>query len=149
MSTRIKHNINLLQEAIGVVFMNENIQPRTFNNIDYYCALEDPFSSSILEEKSRWTLRLSETYLIALSLTEEEAIPVQLKAEDLTDCILGCEASVYVKVLFEKDGFVSIQGFNLAISKAWNCKILRVTRIAGPLLHVFFASVKERDGVIG
>ncbi|GAA0157514.1 hypothetical protein LIER_14766 [Lithospermum erythrorhizon] len=65
--------------------------------------------------------------------------------EDLSDDIVGCELSVCVKVHSDKNGFVSTQGFNLAMSKAWNCKGIRVQ---GSILQVFFLSENDKARVM-
>ncbi|GAA0153916.1 hypothetical protein LIER_12042 [Lithospermum erythrorhizon] len=82
--------------------------------------------------------------LISCSLTEEEAKPVVLEEEDLIDGVVECEASAFVKIHSLNLGFVSIQNFSLATAKAWNCKKIRVSRVTGPLLHVFFPSIEEK-----
>ncbi|GAA0166208.1 hypothetical protein LIER_40143 [Lithospermum erythrorhizon] len=64
-------------------------------------------------------------------LIEEEANPVLLEEDDLLDGVMECEASLLVKILSIKDGFVSLQGFSLAMSKAWDCKNIRVSRSRG------------------
>ncbi|GAA0160156.1 hypothetical protein LIER_16775 [Lithospermum erythrorhizon] len=78
------------------------------------------------------------------SLIEEEAKPVMLEEEDLIDGVVECEASAFVKIHALKLGFVSLQNFTLAMAKAWNCKDIRVSRVAGPVLHVFFPSIEEK-----
>ncbi|GAA0163913.1 hypothetical protein LIER_43664 [Lithospermum erythrorhizon] len=85
--------------------------------------------------------------LMKCNLTEEEARPIELEEWDLVDGVLACEASVYVKLHSLKENFISIQGFKLSMSRAWNCKDLRVTRVRGALLHVFFPSMEEKQRV--
>ncbi|GAA0160837.1 hypothetical protein LIER_39114 [Lithospermum erythrorhizon] len=85
--------------------------------------------------------------LLGCRLTDEEATHVDLVEADLTEGLVGCEASVYVKVHSQKDSWVSTQGFNLAMSSAWNCKRLRVSRARGSLLHIFFLDEKVKESV--
>ncbi|GAA0167600.1 hypothetical protein LIER_22490 [Lithospermum erythrorhizon] len=59
--------------------------------------------------------------LINCSLTEEEQTPVVLCEEDLMDGVVECEANVYIKIHALKLGFISIQGFSLAMTWDWNC----------------------------
>ncbi|GAA0156430.1 hypothetical protein LIER_13933 [Lithospermum erythrorhizon] len=82
--------------------------------------------------------------LMNCSLTEEEAKPVLLEEDDLIDGVVECEASAFVKIHALKLGFVSLQNFTLAMAKAWNCKDIRVSRVAGPILHVFFPFIEEK-----
>ncbi|GAA0142340.1 hypothetical protein LIER_03262 [Lithospermum erythrorhizon] len=39
-------------------------------------------------------------------------------------------------------------GFNLAMSRAWNFKGLRVSRVRGSILHVFFPDEKVKERVM-
>ncbi|GAA0183762.1 hypothetical protein LIER_42461 [Lithospermum erythrorhizon] len=78
------------------------------------------------------------------SLTEEEAKPVVLEEDDLIDGVVECEAGIYVKIHSLKLSFVSIKNFTLAMGKAWNCKDIRVSRISGLILHVFFPTIEEK-----
>ncbi|GAA0155011.1 hypothetical protein LIER_12838 [Lithospermum erythrorhizon] len=82
--------------------------------------------------------------LMNYSLTKEEAQTVLLEEEDLIDGVVECEASAFVKIHALKLGFVSLQNFTLAMGKAWNCKDIRVSRVTGPILHVFFPSIEEK-----
>ncbi|GAA0143790.1 hypothetical protein LIER_35806 [Lithospermum erythrorhizon] len=67
------------------------------------------------------------------SLTEEEARPVVLEEEeDLAEGVIDAL----------KLGFLSIQGFYLTMSRAWNYKDIRVSRVSGPILHIFFPTVR-------
>ncbi|GAA0162639.1 hypothetical protein LIER_18683 [Lithospermum erythrorhizon] len=72
-------------------------------------------------------------HLLKCRLTEEETAPVQLEQEDLLDGISGCELSFYVKIHSDKDGFVSIHGFNLDMARAWICKGIKITRLRGSI----------------
>ncbi|GAA0160049.1 hypothetical protein LIER_16693 [Lithospermum erythrorhizon] len=81
--------------------------------------------------------------LLGCRLTEEEATPVELVEEDLLDGIAECEASVYVKVHSHRNPFISTQGFNLSMSRAWNCKGIRVSKVRGSLLQVYFPDEKN------
>ncbi|GAA0153027.1 hypothetical protein LIER_37611 [Lithospermum erythrorhizon] len=87
--------------------------------------------------------------LLSCNLIEEEALPIQLEEFELADGIVECEESVYVKIHSLNDNFVSIQGFSMAMSNAWNCKDLRVARVLGPILQVFFPSLEENERVCG
>ncbi|GAA0157554.1 hypothetical protein LIER_38475 [Lithospermum erythrorhizon] len=60
-------------------------------------------------------------HLLNCNLTDEEAKSIPLEEIDLTDGIVECESSVYVKVYSLNTAFMSIQGFHLAMSKAWSC----------------------------
>ncbi|GAA0162891.1 hypothetical protein LIER_43619 [Lithospermum erythrorhizon] len=44
---------------------------------------------------------------------------------------------------------IQIQGFSMAMSKAWNCKDVRVARVLGPILQVFFPSLEEKELICG
>ncbi|GAA0153628.1 hypothetical protein LIER_11822 [Lithospermum erythrorhizon] len=87
--------------------------------------------------------------LLSCNLTEEEALPKQLEEFELADGLVECEVSVYVKIGSLNDNFVSIQDFSMAMSKAWNCKDLRVARVLGPILQVFFRLLQEKECVCG
>ncbi|GAA0179922.1 hypothetical protein LIER_42232 [Lithospermum erythrorhizon] len=84
----------------------------------------------------------------SLHAMEEETVPVQLEETDFSDGIIGCELSFYVKVHSERDGFVSTQGFTFAMARAWNCKDIRVSRIQGSILQVFFATERDKERVM-
>ncbi|GAA0186714.1 hypothetical protein LIER_34002 [Lithospermum erythrorhizon] len=86
--------------------------------------------------------------LIRCSLTEEEARPALLEEEDLVERVIECESSVYPKVHTLKLGFISLQGFYLAMARAWNCKELRVSRVSAPILHIFFPNVQEKRWIL-
>ncbi|GAA0171080.1 hypothetical protein LIER_41080 [Lithospermum erythrorhizon] len=60
--------------------------------------------------------------LMNCSLTEEEKAAVVLSEADLTDGVVECEASVYAKIYALRLGFVSIQGFSLAMHELGNAK---------------------------
>ncbi|GAA0156988.1 hypothetical protein LIER_14348 [Lithospermum erythrorhizon] len=85
--------------------------------------------------------------LLNCNLTEEESLPIQLEEYELTDGIIECEASIYVKIHSLKENFVSLQGFTLAMSKALNCRDVRVSRMMGSVFHVFFPSLGEKKRI--
>ncbi|GAA0157924.1 hypothetical protein LIER_15079 [Lithospermum erythrorhizon] len=86
--------------------------------------------------------------LMGIKLIEAEAIPVLLEEHDLLDGVLECEASLFVKIHSLKDNFVSLQGFSLAMSKAWDCKFVRISRVRGSILHVSFPSIEDKQRVM-
>ncbi|GAA0173669.1 hypothetical protein LIER_27236 [Lithospermum erythrorhizon] len=86
--------------------------------------------------------------LLQCNLNENELKPIHLELEDLDEGIIECELSVYAKILTLKESFVSIQGVKVALLKAWNCQELRVSRVTGPILHIFFPTFAEKKRVI-
>ncbi|GAA0172197.1 hypothetical protein LIER_26066 [Lithospermum erythrorhizon] len=76
--------------------------------------------------------------LLQCNLNDNEMKEIRLEVEDLAEGIIECELSVYAKILTQKESFVSIEGVKLALSKAWNCQEIRVARVSGPILHIFF-----------
>ncbi|GAA0185615.1 hypothetical protein LIER_32903 [Lithospermum erythrorhizon] len=86
--------------------------------------------------------------LLQCSLSDSERKPIKLEAEDLAEGIVECELSVYAKVMSLKEAFVSIQVVKIALSKARNCQELLVSRVYGPILHIFFSSFMEKKRVI-
>ncbi|GAA0157527.1 hypothetical protein LIER_14779 [Lithospermum erythrorhizon] len=71
-----------------------------------------------------------------------------LEEADVVDGVVKCEASAYAKVHAPKLGFVSVKSFSLAMAKAWNYKDIRVSRVSGPILYVFFPSIKEKQRIM-
>ncbi|GAA0167098.1 hypothetical protein LIER_22107 [Lithospermum erythrorhizon] len=61
--------------------------------------------------------------LMKCSLTEEERTPMVLNKEDLAKGVVECEASIYVKIHALGLGFVSIQGFSVAMARAWKVEL--------------------------
>ncbi|GAA0175558.1 hypothetical protein LIER_28706 [Lithospermum erythrorhizon] len=86
--------------------------------------------------------------LLKCKLSETELKRIQLVEEDLAEGIIECELSAYAKVLSLKESFVSIQGMKMALSKAWNCQDIRISRITGPIIHIFFPSLSEKKRII-
>ncbi|GAA0174763.1 hypothetical protein LIER_41777 [Lithospermum erythrorhizon] len=66
--------------------------------------------------------------LLNCSLTAEEAALILLEEADLSDGIVGCEFSIYVKVHSYRDSFVNLLDFSMAMARAWNYKEVRVSR---------------------
>ncbi|GAA0162947.1 hypothetical protein LIER_18931 [Lithospermum erythrorhizon] len=84
--------------------------------------------------------------LLHCSLSEAKSKPIRLDVEDLAEGIIESELSVYAKILSLTESFISIQSVRIALSKAWNCQDLRVLRVAGPILHVFFPLFRRKRG---
>ncbi|GAA0183181.1 hypothetical protein LIER_30643 [Lithospermum erythrorhizon] len=78
--------------------------------------------------------------LMNCSLTEEEANTVCLEEDDLLEGLVECEGSAYVKIHSDKEGFVNMQGFSVAMGKAWNCQGVRVSRTSSTPVSCMFSS---------
>ncbi|GAA0153437.1 hypothetical protein LIER_11677 [Lithospermum erythrorhizon] len=86
--------------------------------------------------------------LLKCKLSYSDLRPIQFEEEDLAKGIIERELSVYAKVLSFKESFVSIQGMKLALSKGWNCQDIRISRVTGPILNIFFPSSFEKKRIM-
>ncbi|GAA0163375.1 hypothetical protein LIER_43639 [Lithospermum erythrorhizon] len=66
----------------------------------------------------------------------------------LMNCSLTEEEEAKPVVLEEEEDLID-GNFSLAMAKAWNCRDIRVSRISGPILHIFFPSIEEQLRIMG
>ena len=81
--------------------------------------------------------------LLNFTLTDAEEQETVLESSDLEKGLEECQASFYVKVLMEGDNTISIKGFSINMARVWNCKEIRVNRIANSIFQVFFPTQSQ------
>ena len=86
--------------------------------------------------------------LLNCSLTEEDSQLIPLDTQDIQKEVDECSASLYFKILMEKESEIGIRAFAIVKIKAWDCRNIQILQKCPITFHLFFSTKEDCEKVL-